>query len=402
MKKHAFLWLLLFLVPSGARAAVRVGLDVLDAEGCGPLRNRRVGLVVHAASVTTDGRHAVDVLRARGVPLVRLFAPEHGLASRIEAGAGLDDDRDPASGLPIVSLYGAKQQPSPEDLKDVDVLVFDLQDAGVRFYTYLGTMLLCLEAAADAGIEMVVLDRPNPLGGDLVEGPELDPRQELRSFPRLTPGPLVHGLTAAEVARLAASRLSKRPRLTVIPMEGWKRTMRWADTGRPWVAPSPNLRSPEAALAYAGTALLEATNVSEGRGTDDPFLLVGAPWLSPEGAIAAVHAPGFALTRARFTPRASEAALEPKYTDEECRGLRVSVTSPGKARPYAFGIALLSRLRRQPGFRWLRDGEILDVLLGTRRPRQALDAGASADAILRADAPRVEAFRRFRRPWLLY
>jgi uncharacterized protein YbbC (DUF1343 family) len=361
-----------------------------------------VGLVVHAASVTTDGRHALDVLRARGVPVVRLFAPEHGLASRGEAGASVDEGRDPASGLPVVSLYGAKRRPSPEDLRDLDVLVFDLQDAGVRFYTYLGTMLLCLEAATDAGIEMIVLDRPNPLGGDLVEGPEADPRQELGSFPRLAPGPLVHGLTAGEVARLAAARLTKRPRLTVVPMEGWQRSMRWADTGRPWVAPSPNLRSPEAALAYAGTALLEATNVSEGRGTDDPFLLLGAPWLRPEGVMAPVRAPGFALAPARFTPRGEEAAREPKYRDDECRGWLVSVTSPAEARPYALGIALLYALRKQPGFRWLRDGAALDALLGTRRPRELLDGGASVEEILRADAPAVDAFRRSRRPWLLY
>ena len=154
---------------------MRVGLDAIDAEGGGPLRGKRVGLVVHAASVTADGRHAIDVLRARGIPLVRLFTPEHGLASRAAAGETSMARRDPRSGLPVVSLYGAKTRPTAEDLRDLDALVFDLQDAGVRFYTYAGTMLLCLEAAAEAGIEMVVLDRPNPLGGELVEGPEADP-----------------------------------------------------------------------------------------------------------------------------------------------------------------------------------------------------------------------------------
>jgi len=381
---------------------VRVGLDHVDAEGAGPLRGKRVGLVAHAASVTADGRHAIDVLRARGVSLLRLFTPEHGLEGRAEAGVPVAARRDPRSGLPVVSLYGAKTRPGREDLEDLDALVFDLQDAGVRFYTYLGTMILCLEAAAEAGIEMIVLDRPNPLGGELVEGPEAEPGPMGRNLLSLAPGPLVHGLTAGEMARLAASRLPKRARLTVVPMEGWRRSMRWEDTGRPWVAPSPNLRSPEAALAYPGTALLEATNVSEGRGTESPFLLLGAPWLRPEDMVGAIEVPGFTLTPARFTPRASDAASEPKYRDEECAGLRVSVTDPRTARPYALGIALLRALRSRPGFRWSRDGAALDTLLGTSRPRLALESGASVDAVLQGDGAGIESFRRSRERWLIY
>jgi uncharacterized protein YbbC (DUF1343 family) len=358
--------------------------------------------VVHAASVAADGRHALDVLRSRGVTVVRLFAPEHGLDARAEAGASVAAERGSSSRLPIVSLYGAKTQPSREDLAGLDSLVFDLQDAGVRFYTYVSTMILCLEAAADAGIEFIVLDRPNPLGGELVEGPEADPAKLGKSLLSFAPGPLVHGMTVGEMARLVAARSPEPPRLTVVPMDGWRRAMRWGDTGRPWVPPSPNLRTADATLAYAGTALLEATNVSEGRGTEAPFLLLGAPWIRPEELISRVSTAGFALEAARFTPRSSQAALEPKYRDQECAGLRVSVASPEAAHPYAFGLSLLSALRTRPGFQWLREGAALDTLLGTSRPRFALERGDSVEAVVRADAAAIAAFLESRQSALLY
>jgi len=386
----------------GLPATVQVGLDRIDADGSGPLRGKRIGLVVHAASVASDGRHALDVLRSRGVTVVRLFAPEHGLDARAEAGASVAGDRGSNGRLPIVSLYGAKTQPSREDLAGLEALVFDLQDAGVRFYTYVSTMILCLEAAAEAGIEMIVLDRPNPLGGDLVEGPEADPERLGKSLLTLAPGPLIHGLTVGEMARLVVARSPKPPRLTVVRMEGWRRPMRWADTGRPWVPPSPNLRSADAALAYPGTALLEATNVSEGRGTEAPFLLLGAPWIRPEEAISRVVEAGFALEAARFTPRSTQAALEPKYRDEECAGVRVTVPRPDAARPYAFGLSLLRALRTHSDFRWLREGAALDTLLGTSRPRTALERGDSVEAIVQADAAAIAAFREARQSALLY
>lgn len=392
------------LLSLGSGPAVQVGLERIDAERGGLLRGRRVGLVVHAASVTADGRHAVGVLQACGVRVVRLFAPEHGLRSRAAAGEPVPDQVDAQTGLPVMSLYGGKPKPSPEDLAGLDALVFDLQDAGVRFYSYTATLLLCLEAASQAGIELVVLDRPNPMGGERLEGPEAEAGEtaQLSSLPR-APGPLVHGLTSGELARYANLRLSRPGRLTVVPMKGWRRSMIWAETGRAWVPPSPNLRSAEAALAYPGTCLLEATNVSEGRGAEAPFLVFGAPWLRGEELRRAVSVPGFALEPARFTPRASEAAPDPKYRDQECAGLRVRVTDGGAARPYELGLALLAALRRgNPEFRWRDEGAALDRLLGTRRVREALERGDSARAVVAADAVAIEAFRRNRRAALLY
>jgi uncharacterized protein YbbC (DUF1343 family) len=380
---------------------VRVGLDRIAFESGGPLRGKRVGLVVHAASVSADGRPAIDVMRGVSVKVVRLFTPEHGLAGRAAAGETIEGGVDRASGLPVVSLYGEKTRPSPADLAGLDALVVDLQDAGVRFYTYATTMLLCLEAAADAGLELVVLDRPNPLGGDRWDGPRRGPESEVPpSLVSRAPGPLVHGLTLGEMARVANAARAKPARLTVVAMDGWKRSMRWRDTGREWVAPSPNLRSAEAALAYPGTCLLESTRATEGRGTDAPFLLIGAPWVDAK-ALAAVRSPGFALTPERFTPRASEAAPTPKHRDVECAGVRVSVTDASATRPYELGLRLLQALRMQPGFGWTREGA-LDWLVGTRRVREAIERGDGVEAMLDANASDLAAWERERAPALLY
>ncbi len=381
--------------------SVRVGLDRLDSEEASVLRDRRLGLIVHAASLAADGRHAIDVVSETGLEVARLFAPEHGLRGRAAAGEHVEDGVDPKSGLPVVSLYGGKRAPAAEDLEGLDALVFDLQGAGVRFYTYVSTLILALQAAAENELEFVVLDRPNPLGGERVEGPVSGPRSEVpESFVNLAPGPLMHGLTLGEMARYVNARLDKPARLTVVPMGGWERGMTWADTGRPWVSPSPNLRSAEAAIAYPGVALLEATNVNEGRGTKEPFLYFGAPWLNSEAV--EVHAPGFVLEPARFTPRASAAAPRPKYLDRECAGFRVRVVDPARAEPYRLGLELVTALARQPGFEWRRGGEALTWLLGTNRVYRDLASGKSADDILNADRADHESWRTERRPALLY
>jgi uncharacterized protein YbbC (DUF1343 family) len=378
-----------------------VGLERLDAEHVSWLRGKRLGLVAHRASVTLEGRHAIDVLRGADLDLVRIFSPEHGLRGEAAAGEAVADGRDPGSGLPVVSLYGARRKPPPEDLAGLDALVFDLQGAGVRFYTYVSTLIHCLEAAAQAGIELVVLDRPNPLGGERIEGPVSAPRDEVpASFVNLAPGPLVHGLTLGEMARHVNFGLARPARLRVVPMSGWQRWMTWADTGRPWVPPSPNLRTAEAALAYPGTALLEATNVSEGRGTAAPFLLLGAPWMRPESL--EISVPGFALDRARFTPAGSPAAPYPKHRDTPCVGLRVRLTDAARAEPYRLGLELLAALGRQPELAWREEGAALTRLLGTARVGEQLRRRVPVADILAADGGDHAAWRTARRAALLY
>jgi uncharacterized protein YbbC (DUF1343 family) len=392
--------------PAHAAAAkggvVQVGLDVLETENPPRLKGKKVGLVLNAASVTADGRSALDVLQKHGVEVVRLFTPEHGLRAQAADGAEVGDSKHQRTGLPVVSLYGPKKKPAPADLQGLDALVFDLQDAGVRFYTYVSTLILCLEAAGEAGIELVVLDRPNPLGGERIEGPVADRDAVPASFVNMAPGPLVHGLTTGEMARFVNASRSKPAKLTVVAMKGWSRAMVWADTGRAWTAPSPNLRDAEAALAYPGVALLSATNVSEGRGTETPFLLIGAPWVKAAELATAALAPGFSLEATTFTPQASEAAPDPIYKDVECAGVRVHVADPKATRPYALGVALLRALRAQAGFEWRDKGAALDRLVGTPKLRAALERGDSADAILQADAAAMEAFRERRKAALLY
>jgi uncharacterized protein YbbC (DUF1343 family) len=217
----------------------------------------------------------------------------------------------------------------------------------------------------------------------------------------MAPGPLVHGLTAGEMARLVNASRPKPAKLTVVEMKGWARAMTWADTGRKWILPSPNLRDAEAAIAYPGVALLSATNVSEGRGTDTPFLLVGAPWAKGSD-LAAVTAPGFSLEAATFTPKAAEAAPDPIHKDVACSGVRVHVADAKAARPYTLGVALLRALRGQAGFEWRDGGAALDRLVGTGRLRQALERGEAVEAIVQADAAAIEAFRAQRKPALLY
>ena len=398
-------------------AAVQVGLEVVEADLGAPLQGKKVGLVVTPGSVTADGRHSIDVLRKAGVNVVRLFAHERALRTRTavwdrvaqnldgtpflgrpeaeSAGRRVDAD----TRLPIIDLGSAKL--AAQDVRDLDAIVFDLQDPGVRFFTVMGRLQQCMETAADAGIEFVVLDRPNPLGGDLVEGPAREAGPTVRAvLTNLAPGPLVHGLTTGEMAQLIRSRLDKPLRLTVVPMKGWKRGMSWADTGRPWASIAPNLRSPEAALVYPGLGLLEATNVSEGRGTDQPFLLFGAPWLEA-GKLPSVSTTGFAIEPARFTPRPSAFAVNPKHKDAECVGARIAVRDPSAAHPYEFGVQLLRFLTGQKGFAWSAPSA-LDDLVGTARLRKALEAGESAAQILAADGPAIEKFRKDRAKFLLY
>jgi uncharacterized protein YbbC (DUF1343 family) len=374
------------------KPAVAVGLERLDAPEARVLAGKRVGLIANAASVTTGGRPSADVLRAKGIRVVRFFAPEHGLSGRLAAGARVDGGAD------VVSLYGDHVKPTRAQLRGLDALVYDLQDAGVRFYTYVSTMILAQEAAAEAGVPFVVLDRPNPLGGERVAGPVADLPKTLVNR---APGPLVHGLTAGEMARVVQRRSSPRGRLVVVAMQGWRRTMTWADTGRRWVRPSPNLRSAQAALLYPGVALIEGTTISEGRGTPAPFQFVGAPGADARRIATAAAAPGIGAQPRTFTPRPSAAEPSPKFAGRRCSGIRLDVTA-GDADTWRLGLRLLRALEAQPGFAWRDGGKAFDTLVGTRRLRRAIDRGASVEAIVDSQRAGVDAWRRSRAAALLY
>jgi uncharacterized protein YbbC (DUF1343 family) len=392
--------------------AVLPGIDVLRETGAGSFRSKRLGLITNHTGRTFDGKPSWEVLQDElGLRLVALYSPEHGFAGHAAAGDRVDPSTEATSGLHVYSLYGDARKPTPEMLRDIDTLVFDIQDIGVRFYTYISTLKLAMEAAADAGVDVVVLDRPNPNTGIRVEGPVLDPRFE--SFVGIAPIALLHGMSVGELARMfneeGMLEDGKRVRLEVIRARGWRRDMWWEDTGLPWRQTSPNIRKAEAAVAYPAIGLFEAVNVSEGRGTEETFLLAGAPWIEAGQLVPALNAmklPGVRFLPEVFTPRSSPAAPRPIYPNETCRGFRLEVVEPDRFQAVRTGLSALATIRRMypDKAQWeVRDGTyFLDRLLGTDVPRKKLDAGETVDAVLNGLKPGLEAFERRRSRYLMY
>ncbi|HEX5685895.1 MAG TPA: serine hydrolase [Ideonella sp.] len=330
--------------PDDGPAPVWTGIDVLRQQGYAMLQGRRIGLVTHSAAIDRHGWRTLDRLRhAPGVRLVRLFTPEHGLNA--DAEGRIDAGTEPFSGLPIVSLYGATQRPAPETLQDLDTLVIDLQDAGVRFYTYLATLGECLRAAAKAGIQVVVLDRPDPARADRVAGPKRDPG--LQSFTAYAALPVQHGMTIGELARYLAAELKADEGLSVdlqvVAMRGYRRAMDFESTGLDWVPPSPNLRRPDSARLYPGVAWVEGAPVSVGRGTDHPFEWVGAPWIDGDRlaqVLAEQQLPGVAVRAIQFVPKAAP------HAGQRCEGVALRVTDRERFDASLLGAALVQALHR--------------------------------------------------------
>lgn len=331
--------------------AIRFGADRLVANPALLGEVRRVGLVTNdAARLATDARvHTRVALRAAGIPIVRLFGPEHGLGAVAADGAAVEDGVDPMTGLPVVSLYGAQMRPTRESVKDLDVMLFDIPDVGARFYTYIWTLFHVLEACAEYGVPVVVLDRPNPLGGALsrAEGPVLDLAH--RSFIGDDAIPIRHSLTAGELAQLWRHERFPAAAVRVIPIDGWTRAMTWPALGLPWVPTSPSMPSYESAGLYPGVCLFEATNLSVGRGTPTPFQVIGAPWLHADAVRRAMAArASVALDPCEFTP-----SLGP-HAGTRCAGLRVRCSDDGCVAPVALGLLLLAAVieTHHAQFRW--------------------------------------------------
>ncbi len=392
--RGALVLLCVFLAgaPAGASPKVKVGADVLLDRRLDLVKGRRVGLVTNQSGRTGTGEFLVDALISRGVTLTALFGPEHGIRGEAGAGDTVKDAVDERTGLRVYSLYGAVRKPTPAMLKNVDVLLYDIQDVGARFYTYISTMGLCMEAAAEQGIEFVVLDRPDPLGGLLTEGPVLP--DSLRSFVGMFPVPVVYGLTCGELATLVNEQgwlaHNVKARLTVIPMEGWTRSMRWRDTGLTWLPPSPNIRTPEAALIYPGTCLLEATNVSEGRGTDAPFRIIGAPFLRNNelgSTIAECGIKGLTCRDTSFTPVSS------KFEGQLCHGAVIRIDDSDLFHPVMFGLTLLRVLHAHAPEYFTVNLRSLSRRLGDPEAYELIVKGTPASSV--ADRWR-ESLNRFR------
>ena len=393
--------LLLAILLAAPPAPVRPGAEVLARDGFKPLQGKRVGLVTNHTGRDREGRATIDVLfAAKGVTLAALFSPEHGI--RGAADSKVAGGRDEKTGLPIHSLYGKTTKPTAEMLKDVDVLVYDLQDAGARFYTYITTLALVMEAAKENGKGVVVLDRPNPGGGESVEGPVLEDALK-GDFIGYFPIPMRHGMTVGELATLYSTEFGIGARLEVVRMEGWKRSMYFDETGLPWVNPSPNMRSLEAAISYPGLGALEATSLSVGRGTGRAFVLYGAPWI--DGKKLCEELNGRGLAGVRFKPATFTPAVEPgmpryPHAEKECQGFEVEIVDRAKYRPVTAALHAFDALYRlyPKEFSFGRSHRFF----GLRSVEPDLKSGRSPAEIEKAWQPALDRFLEARKACLLY
>lgn len=392
------LFLLLWGGCEREEARFHTGLEVLQSQGFFPLKGKRVGVITNPTGVDRSLKSLAELLSSTdGVTLAALFAPEHGAAGSSGAGETVSDRRDQRSGVPIYSLYGKVRRPTKEMLDGIDVLIFDIQDIGVRTYTYLSTLGEALEAAAESHIELWVLDRPVPVGAGRVEGPVLE--EALESFVGHHPVPLRHGLTVGEFALMVNEERRLDAKLQVVRMEGYRRDVPYENTGLIWISPSPNIPTLDAALAYAGMVLIEGTNVSEGRGTTRPFQLLGAPWVDGDGLSSRLNSlglPGCRFRSVLFVPTTS------KYKGEECGGVELHMTDRRAFEPVTAAVALLEAVRLlYPGKLEIR-AEPFDRLAGTASLREALERGTPFREIVKSWQAELAAYRKRREKFLLY
>jgi len=383
--------------PQNAR--VVPGITVLLSDSLGLVRGKRVGLITNHTARDETGRSTIDLLNeASGVRLTALFAPEHGIRGSAEGGAIIASSVDAKTGVTIHSLYGTTKTPTPRMLADVDILVYDIQDVGARMYTYVWTMTLAAEAAKKAGKKFVVLDRPNPIRDDIIEGGSIEPRY--RTFTGLHNVPLRYGLTVGELARYLAGTGMIDADITVVPMRGYKPAMWWEDTGLAWIKPSPNIRDPEAALLYPGISFFEATNISEGRGTDEPFRVLGARWLIDASAIARMMT-SKRLGGVRFEAVTRRIGRGEKFGGETIPMIRIVVTDRDAVRSSEIGAHLLREIysRHPKQFRW--SGRGIEELSGSRVLRNAVERGG-IDSVLATWRRESAQFAKKAAPFRLY
>ena len=391
-----------------ASTAIALGIDRL-LDGDRPLiAGRRVGVVCNPASVDSAFRHTADRLAADpDVTVAALFGPQHGFRSDVQDNMiETPHARDARRQVPVYSLYSETREPSAEMLREIDVLVVDLQDVGTRVYTYIYTMANCMRAAARHGVHVVVCDRPNPIGGEDVEGNLLEP--PYASFVGQFPIPLRHGMTIGELARLFNDAYGIGASLDVVPLGGWRRAMYSDETGVPWIIPSPNLPTLDSAIVYPGAVLFEGTRLSEGRGTTRPFELIGAPWIDGERLATAMNERG--LPGVHFRPAYFEPTFQ-KHAGQTCGGCQVHVTERRRFRPVRTAVELMAEFRRQdparfpwrePPYEYERDKQPIDILYGSDRLRTTLDAGGDVSALMSAWEADEASFRRTRDKFLLY
>lgn len=390
----------------GGRAPVRVGLESFVQGNYAGLRGKRIGLITNHSAIDHNLDHAIDLINAsEDVHLAALLGPEHGVRGSAQAGEHVTSSVDNRTGLPAHSLFGDTRRPTPEMLNGLDALVYDVADIGVRYATYITTLLEAMRAAAQVGLAFVVLDRPNPLNGIGRQGNMLEPGHE--SFVGAYPLPVRHGLTVGEFARLADDRLGLGLDLTVVPMDGWRRTYWYDDTDVPWVPPSPNLPTLTALALYPGTCLIEGTNLSEGRGTTTPFEIVGAPWLDAEALaqrLRATNLPGAGFRPTTFVPTFS------KHAGQQCQAVHIHVLDRAALNAAALGVHLLAAIHDLHGRElvWMvaqgadGNGLFLDLLAGSPELRSALERGERPEHIVEAWTVGLRQFADVCAPYQIY
>lgn len=374
------------------------GIEVLLSDQLHLVRGKRIGLITNHTGVDRNLRHDIDVLSSiPGVRLVALFSPEHGIRGTVQAGEKVSSAIDEKTGIPIHSLYGEVTAPTEEMLKEVEVLVYDIQDVGSRFYTYISTLGHCLQAAAARKIPFIVLDRPNPLGGSAVEGPLLD--EKFRSFVGAFPIPIRYALTPGELASFISASQRLEVALSVVKLKNWHRRQWYDETGLIWVPPSPNIPTLDTAFVYPGMCLVEGTNLSEGRGTTKPFETVGAPWIDSFKLVEELgrkNLPGVRFRPITFTPTFS------KFSGQACQGIQIHVTRRTNFRPVATALTLLQEVRRAYPARFQFQESHFDRLAGSDQVRKALERDIPIEEIVASWQASLRAFEAERQKYLLY
>ena len=395
-------------MPAPASTIVALGIDRLLESDRHLFVGRRIGVVCNPASVDGQFRHTADRLIADPeITVAALFGPQHGFRSDLQDNMiETPHAEDPRRRVPVYSLYSETREPTADMLRDLDMLVVDLQDVGTRVYTYIYTLANCMRAAARHGVHVVVCDRPNPVGGEDVEGSRLDPA--FASFVGQFPIPLRHGMTIGELARLFDDEFGIHCSLDVVPLTGWRRSMYFDETGVPWVMPSPNIPTLDSAIVYPGAVLFEGTRLSEGRGTTRPFELIGAPWIDGERLADAMNARG--LPGVHFRAVFFEPTFQ-KHARQTCGGCQLHVLDRRRFRPVRTAVELIAEFRRQspdrfawrePPYEYERDKEPIDILFGSDRLRKTIDAGEDVGPFVASWKADEEEFRQTREKYLLY
>lgn len=387
---------------------VRTGADIFFEQKLNLIENKNVGIITNHTAILSNGNHLVDEILSLGnVKINALFSPEHGIRGSNFAGEKISNSIDEKTGIPIFSLYGENKKPSKEMLSGIDVLIFDIQDVGARFYTYLSTLILSMEAAAENNILFIVLDRPNPIRGNKPNGPILV--DSLKSFVGILPIPIMHGMTFGELALMANEKNwlqnNLKVELEIIELKNWRRAVWFDETTLNWISPSPNIKTINSAITYPGICLFEGTNISEGRGTETPFEIIGSPWLKSNEIISnlkKLKLQGVVFKSENFTPVENFGSKNPKYKNELCNGIKIEVIDRNVFDPILVAIALLVEIKKSNSDEFLFKEKTFDLLSGMPQIRFGIEKGLTHKQIINLWQKNLKNFSIERKKYLIY